>query len=385
MTSESPSILIATGETSGEQHAAGLVRQIRQQYAGKDLEFFGCGGRHMADEGVQLLLDVSRLAIIGTWEAIANLSNYLKLYRRLLIEIRLRRPCLAILVDFPDFNLRLARRLKKLGIPVCYFIGPQVWAWKRYRVRQIERWVDLLLVIFPFEEEFYRRFGIAAHYIGNPTLSTCSQVAAPKSNRDAGQQRVALLPGSRKKEVELIFPVQLDAARHVASHRTVQFWVSLAPHLSKAYLVSLYRRWISLGNSPLPLEFRREETSQLLVQVDCAIVKSGTSTLEATILKIPFAMMYRVSKASWCLMRPLVRTQTYCLANLVAGKQIVPEFIQQHATGETIGAYILDLLEDEGKRRRMKKDLEAATAKLGEREAYAEGARQIIERFLVQY
>lgn len=384
MTSKNSPILVVTGETSGEQHAAGLVRLIREQYTGKDLEFFGCGGRHMADEGVQLLLDVSRLAIIGTWEAIANLAHYLKLYRRLLVESRTRRPRLAILVDFPDFNLRLARRLKKLGIPVCYFIGPQVWAWKRYRLRQIERRVDLLLVIFPFEEEFYRRLGIAAHYVGNPTLSTCSQVAAPEGNRDAGEQRVALLPGSRKKEVELIFPVQLDAARHVASRRTVQFWVSVAPHISKDYLVSLYRHWLSLGNSPLSLEFRREETRKLLPEVDCAIVKSGTSTLEATILKVPFAMMYRVSKASWYLMRPLVRTQTYCLANLVAGKQIVPEFIQQQATGETIGAYILELLEDEEKRNRMKTDLEEATAKLGEREAYAEGARRIIERFLVE-
>ena len=384
MSQENRPILVVTGETSGEQHAAGLIRQIKKQYPDHPLRFLGCGGHHMAKEGVHLLLDVSQLAIIGTWEAIINLPNYLALYRELLVESARQKPRLAILVDFPDFNLRLARKLKKLGIPVCYFIGPQVWAWKRYRVRQIKRRIDLFLVIFPFEEQFYSRHGIKAHYIGNPTNSTSVLTTSKTYRRNNQKFKIALLPGSRQKEVELNFPIQLDAAQHVTKHCAAEFWVSKAPNIKEKYLSELYEKWLSQGNPSLPIQIRQEKTTQLLSKVDCALIKSGTSTLEATILQVPFVMMYCVSKVSWYLMRPLVRTQTYCLANLIAGKRIVPEFIQKEATGDKIGDFLLTLLKDEQKHKKMQHDLKTATLRLGEKEAYAEGAQKIIERFLQQ-
>lgn len=380
MPSQSSSILVVTGETSGENHAAGLIRQLEAHNPEWNLNWFGSGGPQMAAAGVELLTDVSQLAAIGPWEALAHMGRYWKLYRRILAESRRRRPRLAILVDFPEFNLNLARRLKAMKIPICYFIGPQVWAWRPRRVHQIKRCVDLMLVIFPFEEEFYRSRGIEAHYVGNPSI-TLREFLAP--NGSDGERTasdvpvVALLPGSRKREVEQIFPVQLDAARCVARRCAAQFWVIKAPGIRRSQLQTLYEAWLSQGNSPLRLEIDEERGSELLSQVACAIVKSGTSTLEATILHVPFAMVYRISRPSWYLARPLVDTDTYCLANLIAGKKIVPEFVQDQATGENIGGYVLELLQNRSRREEVTRNLRMASEKLGEQDAYEESARYI--------
>ena len=342
----------------------------------------------MAAAGVELLTDVSQLAVIGPWEALAHMGQYWKLYRRILAETRKRRPQLAILVDFPEFNLTLASRLKEMRVPICYFIGPQVWAWRPRRINQIRRCVDLMLVIFPFEEEFYRRRGIEAHYVGNPSIALREYLRESK-NGSAGRRAtseepvVALLPGSRKREVEQIFPIQLDAARCVAEHCPAQFWVIKAPGIARSQLQALYQAWLGQGNPRLPLEIQEEEAPRLLSQVTCAIVKSGTSTLEATILHVPFAMVYRMSRPSWYLARPLVNTQTYCLANLIAGKEIVPEFVQDQATGKNIGRYVLELLKNRSRREEVSKNLQIASKRLGERDAYQESAKYI-SQFLSQ-
>lgn len=327
---------------------------------------------------MELLMSTEELAAIGPRDALANLASYWKLYRRLLAEARGRRPALAILVDFPEFNLRLLGRLKKMGIPVCYFISPQIWAWRQSRLKAIQRYVDRMMVIFPFEEEFYRRRGVQAYYIGNPTRTRLEQAVLQASNGHLQDRPVvALLPGSRKKEVSRILGVQLDAARLIADRLPVRFWIIQAPGISAEFLDGIYRDWMGRGNAPLDLETRQESSDQLLGRADCAIIKSGTSTLEAMILQVPFAMVYRLSFASWCFARWFVKTDTYCLANLVAGRQIVPEFIQRKATAENIGNYILSLLDDSNRRRQVKEDLKAAAANLGRRDAYVEGARHV--------
>jgi len=380
--SQSSSILVVTGETSGENHAAGLIRQLEVHNPQWNLEWFGSGGPQMAAAGVELLTNVSQLAAIGPWEALAHMGQYWKLYRRILAESRRRRPRLAILVDFPEFNLHLARRLKAMKIPICYFIGPQVWAWRPRRVNQIKRCVDLMLVIFPFEEEFYRRRGIEAHYVGNPSIAL-REFLSPAQNGSDGEGTisdvplVALLPGSRKREVEQIFPVQLDAARCVDQRCAAQFWVIKAPGIERSQLQNVYEAWLSRGNSPLRLEIEEERGSERLSQVACAIVKSGTSTLEATILHVPFAMVYRISRPSWYLARPWVDTDTYCLANLIAGKKIVPEFVQDQATGENIGGYVLELLQDRSRREEVSKNLQMVSEKLGDQDAYEESAKYV--------
>jgi lipid-A-disaccharide synthase len=382
LASRTLSVLVVTGETSGEQHAASLIDQIERQNPDWEFQWFGSGGTRMAAADVELLTDVSRLAAVGPWEALSHMGNYWRLYRRVLLEVRRRRPQLAILVDFPEFNLKLSRRLKKMKVPVCYFIGPQLWAWRPYRINQIKQWVDLMLVIFPFEQEYYRQRGIDAHYVGNPSIRLREFLTEPHIgwDGDPGSSHpsvVALLPGSRHKEVESIFPVQLDAAGWIARHHSARFRVSKAPAISVAQLEAIYQAWKGRGNPEIELEFVEDHTPRLLSQARCAIVKSGTSTLEATILHVPFAMVYRISRPSWYLTRPFINIDTYCLANLIAGERIVPEFVQDKATGENIGSYVLELLEDQSRREQVRTHLERVSQKLGEKDAYQESAKHV--------
>ena len=372
------SILIVAGESSGERHAAGLVKELNGRYPNRKIQWFGSGGERMAAVGVDLFLDVSALGAIGPWEALPRMGNYWRLYRKIFRETQRRKPRLAILVDFPEFNLRLLRRLKALAVPVCYFVGPQVWAWRSSRVNLIRRYVDLMLVILPFEEPFYRRCGVRAYYVGNPLGGALTEPAAPCNDPPL----LALLPGSRQKEVEQIFPVQLDAARYIEDRHCARFWVIQAPAVRREDLEIQYQQWLRRGNSPLHLEIRGEGTDRLLPRVDCAIVKSGTSTLEAMRFQVPFAMVYRVSTPTWYLLRPFVHTDCYCLANLVAGDRIVPEFVQGDATGEKVGAYLVRLLRDKEQREKIREKLRLASGKMGERNAYLESARMVQSQIL---
>ena len=383
MTSQDIPILVVTGETSGERHAAGLITELKKWNPQWNIDGFGSGGTRMREADVELLIDVSKLSAIGTWEALSQMANYWKLYRQILAEVGKRRPQLAILVDFPDFNLRLASRLKAMNVPICYFIGPQVWAWRSSRVKQIRRNVDLMLVVFPFEEEYYRSRGIEAHYVGNPSVVSAVPPAqeregkADQSGVDQQVPIVALLPGSRRREVEQIFPVQLDAAQHAAERQEVRFWVIKAPEIDRKQLSAVYQQWIDRGNRSLDLEIREEELCQLLPRATCAVIKSGTSTLEASLLEVPFAMMYRISWPSWFLIRPRVSADTYCLANLIAGKKVVPEFIQLEATGRNIGEHVLELLQSRERRDQVRKDLRLVSRKLGTQDAYEQAASHV--------
>ncbi len=380
-TQDSFSILVVAGETSGEQHAAGLLDQVGHCRPHWRLQCFGSGGSRMATTGVELLLDVSQLAAIGPSAAVSHMGQYWGLYHNLLTQVRVRKPKLALLVDFPEFNLFLARRLKPMGVPVCYFIGPQVWAWRSSRLKLIQRYVDLMLVIFPFEVDYYRRHGVPVHYVGNPSMTLRKPMAssAGLEQTKAKGPVVALLPGSRHKEVEHIFPIQLDAASYVADRLETQFWVIQAPDISRAQIKHLYESWLARGNPPLKLEILQQDVRCLLPLVDCAIIKSGTSTLEATILQVPFAMVYRMSTLSWHLTRFWVNTDTYCLANLIAGRKIVPEFVQAEATGQKIGTYVLSLLQNLELRTEVKKNLKSVSERLGNLDAYQQAARYLAQ------
>lgn len=346
----------------------------------------------MREAGVELLYDVSDLAAIGPWDALHHLRSYWRLFRMLIAEARRRKPDLAVLVDFPEFNLRLAPRLKALGIPVCYFISPQLWAWRSHRVEIIRKHVDLMLVIFPFEEEYYRSRGIKAHYVGNPTknfgeMILCSQAAGgnPAEAKElslASPKSVALLPGSRRKEVERLFPLMLDAARYIAERCDVKFWVIKAPAVRRERLECIYREWAARADVDLPLEIREDQSAHVLARADCAIIKSGTSTLEATVLQVPFAMAYRLARPSWYLVRPFATTDIYCLTNLIAGERVVPEFVQKDATGSNIGSYIVDLLKDNSRRDRLRERLAAVSGMLGDAHAYREAAGWISKLLL---
>ncbi|MEE8584640.1 MAG: lipid-A-disaccharide synthase [Acidobacteriota bacterium] len=382
--SEGVSILIVAGEDSGDQHAAGLIERLKQICSGHRLELFGSGGKRMAEQGVEILADVSQLAAIGPRAALANAGGYWKLYRKIVQRVRGQRPQLAILVDFPEFNLMLARRLKDMDVPVCYFISPQIWAWRTSRVEKVRRFVDLMLVILPFEEEFYRRHGVRSHYVGNPSLQEIRPLlaqnpAGPGSSRPDHVPRVALMPGSRRKEVEQIFPLQLQAARYISQRLPVRFKAVAAKSLGPEELEQHYLDWQGEGGIPLDLEFAQQPVQAALQDADFAIVKSGTSTLEAMLLGVPFAMVYRMSSLSWLLARPLVRIDTYCLANIVAGERVVEEFVQGGATAERIGEHVLRLLQDGQARQQMRRKLSDAAGKLGSLDAYQEAARRVAD------
>ena len=371
-------VLVVTGEPSADRHLAGVVAAADNLTA-EPLHWFGTGGPALREVGVELLQDVSRLAAIGPWEAFSQLRNYVAIFRRLCDEARRRRPRLAVLVDFPEFNLRLAPRLQRLGIPVCYFIGPQVWAWRPRRVELIRRYVDRMLVIFPFEEEFYRRRGVEAVFVGNPSFQELRSVreVARRPTR-GGASRVALMPGSRRKEIERILPIQLEVARLLQERRRCSFWIIQAPGLVGERIAELLRRWEAGSKVQLSCRIRTESAAELLPQADCAIIKSGTSTLEAMIVGTPFAMIYRISKLSYFLLRPWVRTGNYCLANLVAGRSVVPEFVQGAAQPKPIADYLDQLLSRPEQMRQVKQNLKVASERLGTLEAYPETAKQIL-------
>jgi lipid-A-disaccharide synthase len=237
--------------------------------------------------------------------------------------------------------------------------------------------VDLVLAVFPFEQEYFRSRGVDARYVGNPSLERLREVAPGGGSGPQEEPLVALLPGSRIQEVRRIFPRLLDAARYASRRCQARYWVVKAPDVPLEELKRVYRSWLGRRGKPLPLEFREEDTAQVLPRTDCAIIKSGTSTLEATLLRVPFAMVYRMSWPTWIFARLLVRTRTYSLTNLVMGERIVPEFIQWQARGRTIGRYLIRLLTDEGERASVRKKLGQAAGRLGRQNAYREAAMQV--------
>jgi lipid-A-disaccharide synthase len=268
-----------------------------------------------------------------------------------------------------------------MEIPVCYFISPQIWAWRQSRVKQIRRNVDLMLVILPFEEGYYRSHGVEAHYVGNPTANRFRRLLkSSEAENGSGRSTIALLPGSRCKEIDLILPVQLDAVAYLSEHLKVEAVIARAPAIDASYLQDRIERWKVQKSSSLKIK-TREESWKVLRNADCAVVKSGTSTLEAMLAGVPFAMVYRISPVSYALLKPFVKTDTFCLANLVAGRKIAPEFIQNEARGEPIGRFLLDLLSRPEKYLRTREILIQASGSLGNLDAAKEASRIIHERF----
>src|SRR5690606_37445565 len=272
--------------------------------------------------------------------------------------------------------------LKKQNVSICYFISPQVWAWRQSRLKQIRRNVDLMVVIFPFEEEFYRSHGIAAHYVGNPTAFRLRLQPPRVLRRSHDRPVIALMPGSRVREVRRILPIQLEAARVVAEEEEVDFWIVQAPAVPEEEIEDILEEWEERNTKDrFNVEARNGRSDELLASADLALVKSGTSTLEAMLVGTPFAMVYRLALPSWLMARTLVRTDMYCLANLVMGKKVVPEFVQWEATGQKIGNYLLNLLHDESERSRLGKEMERGKQRLGQRNAYDEAAVKIKDTF----
>lgn len=380
------SLMVLAGEASGDERAAEVVRALKALAPEVSLRVFGCGGPALRAEGAETLADIAETAIIGPLEIARALARFYALYRRLLRAARERRPAAVLLVDWPEFNVKLLRPLKRLGLRTIYYIGPQVWAWRTYRVRAIRRYVDRLLVILPFEVEFYRRHGIAAEYVGHPLVDTVRPTLSRATFYEKHALRsdrpvISLLPGSRRTEVEHILPILARAARALHARWPAQFLIPLATPIQPEMAWSLLRR--ALQPLDLPVRILERETYDALAHADLAVITSGTATLEAAMLGTPMIVVYRARAINYLLVRPLLHLDTFGMVNLLAGERIVPELIQWDLTPERLAGTMMELLADPMRREVIKARLAEVTRRLGEGGA-ARRAAEIILRVLTE-
>ena len=358
----SSSIVIVAGETSGDLHGAKLVTAL--QARNDRLDFHGVGGPALRRAGVKILVDAAALSVVGLTEAVAKLPAILNGLRTVKRNLRELKPDLLILIDFPDFNLKLAAEAKKIGIRVLYYISPQIWAWRPGRVKQIARLVDHMAVILPFEEEFYKNYQVPVTFVGHPLLDhplPASDQAIKKTN--SRPLVVGLLPGSRENEIVRHVPVMLEAAAMLkARFRGLRFLISHAPAVRREQLELLVRK-----NLPdIDLEIFSNPVEEMFQHCRMLVAASGTVTLQAAIYGMPMVIIYKVSPVSYLLGRVLVRVKNIGLVNLVAENEIVPELLQYDATPSNIADAVSEILSDSDKQQRMRAELVKVRDRLGE-------------------
>ncbi len=377
-------VLISAGEASGDLYTASLVEALRRRHPG--LDFFGCAGPRMQKAGVRQVVDARHLSVVGLVEVLAHIPRIYREYRKLLELARREKPALAILTDSPDFNLRLARRLKHLGVPVIYLVAPQVWAWRKGRLPAMRQSIDRLLCIFPFEPPFFAQHGIDAIYIGHPLTRLVKASASREELRlrygIPGDARViVLLPGSRQGE----------AARHLATLiQTARLITTATLPAGPRFLLAVPPGTIPVGSKyrerifESSIQLLEGQTWDVLACADLALAASGTVTIEAALLGIPMITFYRVNSLSWWLGRHLVDVPFYSMVNLVAGRPVVEELIQDRFTAERLAEQALILLEDRTARERMRRELASVAEKLSAPEDPMEVAASLIERRFIE-
>jgi len=372
-----PRILISCGEPSGEFYAAELVAELRRRHP--ELEAIGLGGDLLAAENVRLLAHLKDLAVVGLFEVLSHLRRIKALFDSVVAEAARFRPDVAILIDYPDFNLRLARELKKLDIPVVYYVSPQLWAWRRGRIKDVRRDVAKMLVIFPFEEQIYRDAGVPVAFVGHPLIDYVKPpedraAVAKKLGLDGSRPVVALLPGSRNKEVGFNLPPMLGAVKLLREKRPrLQFVLAAAPHLRGDALQEARAAGVTVMEGV---------TRDVLSSARVAIVASGTATVETALTLTPMVVVYRLSALTYTLGRPLLSVSNYAMVNLIAGRVVVPELIQNDFTPARVTEETLRILDDGEPRATMLRDLGEVREKLGKGGATAHAADEVSE-FLV--
>jgi lipid-A-disaccharide synthase len=365
------SLLVVAGESSGDQRAARLIEQLLRRRP--EIEPFGMGGDEMRRLGVEMLVDSQSISVVGIVEALRILPRARAAFRRLLAEVDRRGCDRAVLVDFPEFNLRLAKALRRRGVRVLYYVSPQVWAWRRRRVRLIRRVVDRMLVLFPFEVDFYRDHGIAAECVGHPLVDEVPELPQAWEREDCAPPlyRLAILPGSRRSEVEALLPVQLAAATVIAARVPAEVRVILAPGLER----SLLERHLEAASVPATIVSDNRHVE--IAGSHLVLCASGTATLETGLLGTPMVVVYRMTAWTYRVARRLVRLPYISLVNLVLQEGVVPELIQDDATPERIAATGLELLLETERRVTMQTKLAALRARLGESGASARAAAAV--------
>jgi len=368
------SVLIVAGESSGEKHGASLVHELKKIQP--SWEFFGIGGKWMKKEGVEVLFAVDELAVVGAVEIISQIPRIKKIFNHILKQCRSRSPAAAVLVDSPDFNLRLAKKLKKLSIPVLYFISPTVWAWRKARLKTIKKTVEKMLLIFPFEESIYKENGIPATYVGHPLLERVSVTLNKKEFfRKYGlhpkKRLIAILPGSRKSEIKYHMPILMKAIPKIRNEFSAQFVLIQAETLEKDFLLS------SIISGVEDLKILAEDNYNAMAASDLVLSACGTANLEAALVETPLIAFYRISYLSYCVGLKLMKIKNFSIVNILAEKKIIPELIQSHFTAQTIFEEAKKILDSEKVRAEMIREFRRIKALLGEKKASQNAALEL--------
>ncbi len=356
-------ILIIAGETSGDMHGASLMRSIKE--IRPDLRFVGIGGDRMISQGLIPIRHASEMAFLGFIEVIRHLGFIRNVFNEVTHALTEYRPELVMLIDYPGFNLRFAKKAKKLGFKVLYYISPQVWAWKKGRIHQMAKTIDRLLVILPFEAEIYKQVGMDVHFVGHPLKGTIEsrqnrQAFCRANGLNSDAPLIGLLPGSRKQEISKLLPEMsraCDLVKQVLPN--AEFMLALAPHLT----TEDYLRYM---NNDTVIQMIKDDTYDVIAHADAVWVASGTATLETALLNTPMVICYRMAPISYILGRLLVRLKMIGLVNIVAGKPIVPELIQERASAGEMANAIMPYLTDASVNEQVRTELKRVADRLGE-------------------
>jgi lipid-A-disaccharide synthase len=382
-------ILISAGEASGEMYGAQLIEALRRRAAeiysagrtnasasaqAVQVDFFGAGGERMRAAGCEIIVDAKDLAVVGITEILSHLPKILGLYRKLIRAADERKASLAVVIDSPAFNWRVARQMRRRGIPVVYYVCPQFWAWRQGRVKLLRKYVDKALVIFPFEEKFYRDRGVDATFVGHPLadlpLPAISREAyAREYQLDTAKTWITLMPGSRRKEASMNLPTILAAADRLQRNSVsggYEFLLPIARTLDSAFLRNLMERSQSETQRAASLQRIRlvPEALPALLHSRAGIIASGTATVEAALMGTPFVMVYRVSGLTYLLGKPRVKVPYFAMVNLIAGEEVVPELVQHKFTAENVVAEMNRIIPDGEPRSRMTERLAQVKVRL---------------------
>jgi lipid-A-disaccharide synthase len=372
-------IVVITGEASGDAHAARMISELKQLRP--DINVKGIGGDNMRAAGAEIMVDFSALAVMGLVEVLKRYRHIKSIFNQLLVELKANKPDLLVLVDYPGFNLKLAKQAKKLGIPVLYYISPKVWAWRAGRVKTIKRYVDKMVVLFPFEVPIYENAGVPVSCVGHPLVDAVkntltSKQAKIKTGLKLNRRVIGLFPGSRRSEIDNLLPVMLDAAERI-QHRNsnVDVVLPLAPGIDETYINTI------LAKSAVPVKVVNDKFYELTAACDAIVAASGTVTLEIALLAVPHFITYRVSPISYHILRRLIKIPYVGLCNIVTGKPVVLELLQDDVTAERLETELTTLLTDQNSKMKAEKIRKQILMALGPSGGAHNAAQEVLNMF----
>ncbi len=365
-------LFLIAGEVSGDTHGAELLRALKEQLGASDLEIHGLGGPKMKAQAPHLSDWLDEAAVLGLWEVLKKYGYFQARMTETLAAIERDQPDVTVLIDYPGFNLRLAKALRQRGYRgrVAYYISPQVWAWKRGRIKEMARTLDLMMCIFPFEKDLYQASGLRTEFVGHPLVD---ELAAEKVQVEREPHLVGLFPGSRRREIEALFPAMVEAARLLAANRPGLRFVTSAVN---GKLAARLRELAEAGGAPM-IEVSHGDVHRLMQTCGCAVIASGTATLEAAFFGLPYCLTYKVAWLTAAVARVVMQVKYLGIVNNLAGRQVVEELLQERATGPSLAASLRALLDSPSKRESLTRELQDVAATLGAGGAHATAARAI--------